>query len=57
MIFGALSKLLFCSFCSKIFTFGSKIRIMDANTGEKIRQLRELKGFSQEYMTSKLAIS
>ena len=30
---------------------------MDANVGEKIRQLRELKGYSQEYMASKLAIS
>lgn len=30
---------------------------MSKNPGLKIRQLRELKGFSQEYMASRLAIS
>lgn len=30
---------------------------METNIGEKIRQLRELKGYSQEWMANKLAIS
>ncbi len=42
---------------SDLYTFDTKSELMESNIGEKIRKIRDLKGFSQEYMASKLGFS
>lgn len=44
-------------FGSKLLRYRSKLEIMKAAIGEKIRKIRELKGYSQEYMAEQLEIS
>lgn len=46
---------------SKIFNFGSNLELnkkkMKSNVGDKIRKVRELKGFTQDFMAAELKMS
>jgi len=44
-------------FCSKMGVFGSKSELMETGIGNRIRKIRKLKGYTQDFMAAKMNIS